>query len=69
MGLIETLTASGRPQSRRSERFFNSHPELVDEIQDARAAGWTWRQIAQVLRQDYDWPLGEEALRRFVGRL
>lgn len=66
MGLIDTLAQTGQPQGPSSQMFFDSHPGLLDEILQARAAGWSWRQICTVLQRDYGWARREEALRRFV---
>lgn len=66
MGLIDTLARSGQPQGPTSGAFFDAQPGLLDEIQQARAAGWSWRQITTVLQREYGWTRREDALRRYV---
>lgn len=55
MSLVDELTAAGvKPaRLRRLADFLAQHPDLKDEIRQARAAGFTWPQIASQITADY----------------
>jgi hypothetical protein len=54
MPLIESLTAAGvRPRKQTISNFFAAHPEVLVEAEAAKAAGYTWQQIASAIEKEW----------------
>jgi hypothetical protein len=70
MGLLDQLNASGAPpaQQFRASQFFKEHPNLPAEIEACRAAGFSWRQIADQINADYNIRLGPTSIADWMHR-
>lgn len=70
MQLADSLKASGvQPPAMTADRFFNQHPDLVEQVRECRGVGYTWTQIAEQISRDYGYKPSPQTLARAMGLL
>jgi len=53
----EYAEAEGLKPSTTTAQFFDQHPELVDDVVEAHAVGWSWSDIHAWLKDEHGYAI------------